>query len=161
MTVINPATGEVIDTVKTGGSKEAKEAIAHATDAFNTWKTLTGDERSRYLKKVAELMEGRRDELTETVTKENGKPLPSARSEVNEAIEYVEWYAEEAKRIYGDTLPASHADKHLMVLREPIGVCAAITPWNFPMSMITRKIAPALAAGCTVVLKPEIGRAHV
>src|SRR5699024_2775773 len=92
--------------------------------------------------------------LAETITKENGKPLPDAKGEVISAIEYLNWYAEEAKRIYGDTLPASHTDKQLLVLREPIGICAAITPWNFPLSMITRKIAPALAAGCTVVLKP-------
>src|SRR5699024_71529 len=94
------------------------------------------------------------EEFAEIVTKENGKPLADARGEVASAINYLEWYAEEARRIYGDTLTPSHENKQLMVLREPIGVSAAITPWNFPLSMITRKIAPALAAGCTVVLKP-------
>lgn len=154
MDVINPATGEVIESIATGGKAETKEAIACATAAFKTWKKSTGNERSRYLSKVVTLMRERREELAKVITSENGKPLPDAKGEVLSAIAYLEWYAEEAKRVYGDTLPASHADKHLMVLREPIGVCAAITPWNFPLSMITRKIAPALAAGCTVVLKP-------
>ncbi len=154
MDVINPATGEVIESIATGGKAETKEAIECATAAFKTWKKSTGNERSRYLSRVVTLMRERRGELAKVITSENGKPLPDAKGEVLSAIAYLEWYAEEAKRVYGDTLPASHADKHLMVLREPIGVCAAITPWNFPLSMITRKIAPALAAGCTVVLKP-------
>ena len=154
MDVINPATGEVIESVVTGGKAETREAIECATAAFKTWKKRTGNERSRYLSKVVALMRKRREELATVITSENGKPLFDAKGEVLSAIAYLEWYAEEAKRVYGDTLPASHADKQLMVLREPIGVCAAITPWNFPMSMITRKIAPALAAGCTVVLKP-------
>lgn len=152
--VINPATGEVIETVSTGGQKETKEAIDHATEAFKTWKMIPGVERGQYLRKVVQLMRDKSEELAKTITSENGKPLPDARGEVKSAIDYLEWYAEEAKRVYGDTLPASHSDKHLMVLREPVGVSAAITPWNFPLSMITRKIAPALAAGCTVVLKP-------
>lgn len=121
---------------------------------FKHGKKTPGKIRGDYLNKVVHLMKEKSELLAETITKENGKPLPDARREVASAIEYLNWYAEEAKRIYGDTLPATHPDKHLMVLRQPIGVSAAITPWNFPLSMITRKIAPALAAGCTVVLKP-------
>ncbi|MEI3611344.1 NAD-dependent succinate-semialdehyde dehydrogenase [Pseudogracilibacillus sp. SO30301A] len=154
MDVINPATGKVIDSVTIGGREETKEAITHATEAFKTWKNIPGAKRGRYLATVVKLMREKREILAETITRENGKPFSDARGEVRSAIDYLEWYAEEAKRLYGDTLPASQVDKHLMVLREPIGVSAAITPWNFPLSMITRKIAPALAAGCTVVLKP-------
>ncbi len=152
--VINPATGEVIESVATGGKAETEEAIRHATAAFKTWKKTPGPKRGSYLAKTVALMRERAEELAETVTKENGKPLADARNEVRGAIDYLEWYAEEARRVYGDTLTPSHENKHLMVLKEPVGVCAAITPWNFPLSMITRKIAPALAAGCTVVLKP-------
>ncbi|HLS65892.1 MAG TPA: NAD-dependent succinate-semialdehyde dehydrogenase [Pseudogracilibacillus sp.] len=152
--VIDPATGEVIETVATGGKEETKEAIEHATTAFKEWKNTPGDRRGRYLAKVVRIMRQKRAELAETITKENGKPLADAKGEVASAIAYLEWYAEEAKRVYGDTLPPSHPNKHLMVLREPVGVVGAITPWNFPLSMITRKIAPAIAAGCTVVLKP-------
>ncbi|MFC5587957.1 NAD-dependent succinate-semialdehyde dehydrogenase [Sporosarcina soli] len=152
--VINPATGKVIRNVATGGKVETKEAIESAREAFRSWGKTTGNVRSNYLSKTVQLMKEKSEELAETITLENGKPLPDATREVAGAIAFLEWYAEEAKRIYGDTIPASDPDKHLMVLREPVGVCAAITPWNFPLSMITRKIAPALAAGCTVVLKP-------
>jgi succinate-semialdehyde dehydrogenase/glutarate-semialdehyde dehydrogenase len=152
--VINPATGKVIRTVATGGKVETKEAIESAREAFKSWGKTTGNVRSNYLSKAVQLMKEKSEELAETITLENGKTLPDATREVAGAIAFLEWYAEEAKRIYGDTIPASDPDKHLMVLREPVGVCAAITPWNFPLSMITRKIAPALAAGCTVVLKP-------
>ncbi|GGB40701.1 aldehyde dehydrogenase family protein [Virgibacillus dakarensis] len=152
--VMNPATGELITSVVTVGRAETKEAITCAKEAFSAWKKTTGDQRSYYLAEAVRIMKERKDELAETITKENGKPLVDAKSEVNSAINYLNWYAEEAKRVYGDTIPASHPDKHLMVIRQPIGVAAAITPWNFPMSMITRKIAPALAAGCTIVLKP-------
>ncbi|HLR68727.1 MAG TPA: NAD-dependent succinate-semialdehyde dehydrogenase [Virgibacillus sp.] len=154
--VTNPATGETIETISLGGKEETIEAIARAKDAFKQWRKTTGNQRSNYLKKVVQLMNERSDMLAETITKENGKPLADAKSEVASAINYLDWYAEEAKRIYGDTLSPSHPDKHLMVIRQPVGVCAAITPWNFPLSMITRKIAPALAAGCTVVLKPAL-----
>src|SRR5699024_9953699 len=130
------------------------EAIKSATEAFKTWKKVPGVERGAYLDKVVAILRSKIDELAEIVTKENGKPLQDAKAEVISGINYVEWYAEEAKRVYGDVLPASHENKHLMVVRQPVGVSAAITPWNFPFSMITRKIAPALAAGCTVVLKP-------
>lgn len=152
--VINPATGKMIRSVATGGEVETKEAIASAKKAFKSWGKTTGNVRSNYLSKTVQLMKEKSEELAEIITLENGKPLPDATREVAGAIAFLEWYAEEAKRIYGDTIPASDPDKHLMVLREPVGVCAAITPWNFPLSMITRKIAPALAAGCSVVLKP-------
>ncbi|ASN06221.1 NAD-dependent succinate-semialdehyde dehydrogenase [Virgibacillus necropolis] len=154
MDVINPATAEIIKTISIGGQLETKEAITKAKEAFKTWKKTTGNDRSTYLKEVVRLMKEKATKMAEIITKENGKPLADAKSEVAGAIGYLEWYAEEAKRIYGDTLPASQPDKHLMVIKEPVGVCAAITPWNFPLSMVTRKIAPALAAGCTVVLKP-------
>src|SRR5690625_5117580 len=120
--VIDPATGEVIETVATGGKEETKEAIEHATTAFKEWKNTPGDRRGRYLAKVVRIMRQKRAELAETITKENGKPLADAKGEVASAIAYLEWYAEEAKRVYGDTLPPSHPNKHLMVLREPVGV---------------------------------------
>ncbi|UOQ92406.1 NAD-dependent succinate-semialdehyde dehydrogenase [Halobacillus shinanisalinarum] len=152
--VTNPATGELIDKVAAGGREETIEAIESAKAAFKTWKRVTGQERGNYLAQVSSKMRGKLDEIAETITLEMGKPFPDAKREVLGAISYVDWYAEEAKRGYGEIVPASHPDKQLMVLREPIGVTAAITPWNFPASMITRKIAPAIAAGCTVVLKP-------
>lgn len=154
MDVINPATGKVIDSVAIGGKAETKEAIDAANQTFKTWKKTPGPERGKYLAKVVTMMRENIEELAAIITSENGKPLADARREVMSGIDYVEWYAEEARRIYGDTLTPSHANKHLMVLKEPVGVSAAITPWNFPFSMITRKIAPAIAAGCTVVLKP-------
>ncbi|WP_408009631.1 NAD-dependent succinate-semialdehyde dehydrogenase [Pseudalkalibacillus sp. A8] len=152
--VFNPATGELIDSVASGGREETREAIQGAKEAFKTWKKETGQKRGEYLAKVVAKMREKVDDIARTITLEMGKPLPDAKREVGGAISYLDWYAEEAKRIYGETIPASHSDKHLMVLREPVGVTAAITPWNFPASMITRKIGPALAAGCTVVLKP-------
>src|SRR5699024_430995 len=152
--VLNPATKEVIDTVYTVGEKETLYAIESADKAFKRWKKSTSEERSYFLKRVAYFLREDQENLAKLVTKENGKPLRDARSEIESGIKYIEWYAEETKRIYGDVLPPSHSNKHLMVTKKPIGVCAAITPWNFPFSMITRKIAPALAAGCTVILKP-------
>ncbi|MFT4415270.1 NAD-dependent succinate-semialdehyde dehydrogenase [Fredinandcohnia humi] len=152
--VINPATGELIKEVAYGGAEETNEAIAAATSAFSTWKRRTGKERGQYLERVAQLLREKTDEIAIVMTSEMGKPLPEAHREIGIAIDYVDWYAEEAKRIYGETLTPSHTDKHLMVLREPVGVTAAITPWNFPIAMITRKLSPALAAGCTVILKP-------
>src|SRR5690606_15402180 len=154
MDVINPATGEVIAQVASGGSRETKEAIAAADTAFQEWKNTTAFDRAQYMKKVSELMRERAEDLAKTITMEMGKPINEARREVNSAINYNDWFLEEAKRVYGETVPASHQDKHLMVLREPVGVTAAITPWNFPLSMITRKISPAIAAGCTVIIKP-------
>lgn len=152
--VMNPATGQLIKSVASGGREETREAIDCAKEAFKTWKKATGEQRGSYLAEAVKKMKEKADDIAETITLEMGKPLLDAKREVAGAISYLEWYAEEAKRIYGETIAASHPDKHLMVLREPVGVTAAITPWNFPASMITRKIAPALAAGCTVVLKP-------
>lgn len=152
--VFNPATGEVIKSVSVGGKEETREAIACAKEAFEVWGKLPAKDRGAYLARAAQIMRERSEELAKTITLENGKPLRDARGEVASAIDHLEWYAEEAKRVYGDTLPASQVDRQLIVLRQPIGVVGAITPWNFPLSMITRKIAPAIAAGCTVVLKP-------
>ncbi|MFD2924961.1 NAD-dependent succinate-semialdehyde dehydrogenase [Halobacillus naozhouensis] len=152
--VFNPATGKLIDKVAAGGREETIEAIESAKAAFKKWKKAPAQERGMYLAQISAKMREKADEIAETITLEMGKPLPDAKREVLGAINYVDWYGEEAKRVYGETIPASQPDKQLMVLRQPIGVTAAITPWNFPASMITRKIAPAIAAGCTVVLKP-------
>lgn len=154
--VINPANGEIIEKIYTGGSRETRDAIQSAKIAFNTWGKETGDKKSEYLEKAYHIMKERSEHLANVITAENGKSLSDARKEVASATNYVKWYAEESKRIYGDTLTPSQKDKHLMVISQPVGVVGAITPWNFPLSMITRKIAPALAAGCTVVLKPAL-----
>jgi succinate-semialdehyde dehydrogenase/glutarate-semialdehyde dehydrogenase len=152
--VLNPATGEVVDRVAKGGKKEAQVAIRAAQKAFLPWSKITAKERYVYLKKAADVLRGRVNHLAELITNEMGKPVSEAKGEIGLAIDYLDWYAEEGKRIYGDTIPASSPSKRLMVLRQPLGVVGAITPWNFPVAMITRKLAPALAAGCTVVLKP-------
>lgn len=154
--VKNPATGEVIQEVAYGGEQETRQAIASAKEAFAGWKEKTGKERGAYLDRIAENMRKAQDAIAETMTLEMGKPLSEAKGEVAIAIDYVDWYAEEAKRVYGDLIPASEENKRLMVFREPVGVVGAITPWNFPVAMITRKVAPALAAGCTFVLKPAL-----
>ncbi len=152
--VINPATGDVLEQVASAGKEETKEAIEVANEAFSLWKNKTGAERGKYLMDIAQKMKSKTDSLAKTITLEMGKPLAEAKREVMSSIAYIEWYAEEAKRMYGETIPPSDPNKHLMLLREPIGVAAAITPWNFPMSMIARKIAPAIAAGCTIIIKP-------
>jgi succinate-semialdehyde dehydrogenase / glutarate-semialdehyde dehydrogenase len=152
--VINPATKEVFATVPKGGEKEAKQAVDAADEAFKTWSKLTAQERSSYLKKWYQLIHEQREEIAKIMTKEQGKPLQEALGEVNYANSFIEWYAEEGKRIYGETIPSSHPNKRILVLKQPVGVIAAITPWNFPAAMITRKVAPALAAGCTAVVKP-------
>ncbi|MEI3609484.1 NAD-dependent succinate-semialdehyde dehydrogenase [Pseudogracilibacillus sp. SO10305] len=152
--VSNPATGEKIDEVFTSGTEEAQLAIDSAEEAMEHWAKKTAKERSQYLIRTSEIIKSRIDEIAEVITKEMGKPLYEAKGEILLATDYLEWYAEEGKRIYGETIPASASDKRLMVIRQPVGVVGAITPWNFPIAMITRKIAPALAAGCTVVLKP-------
>src|SRR5699024_6722141 len=137
-----------------GGKTETEEAIAAATRAFKTWSGMTGRERSRILYKAHELMLEDADRLGEILTTEQGKPLKEAVGEVKGAANFLLWYAEEASRTYGEWIPSSIKSKRLLVIPQPVGVVGAITPWNFPSSMITRKIAPALAAGCTVVLKP-------
>lgn len=154
MEVTNPATGDVIQAVASGDAEDTKTAIQAASQAFQTWRKVTAKDKSSYLRSIAERLRARKEDLARTVTEEMGKPYKESLGEVNLAIDYVDWYAEEAKRIYGDTIPASHADKRIMVVKEPVGVTAAVTPWNFPVAMITRKIAPAIAAGCPVILKP-------
>lgn len=152
--VKNPSNGEVVGTVPTVGVEGVEEAIQAANEAFKTWAKLPAIERSQYLYRVASLMTERKEELARTGTLEMGKALPDMRAEVQQAIDYVQWYAEEGRRVYGETIPANAPNKRVQVLKQPIGVVGAITPWNFPVSMITRKISPAIAAGCTIVLKP-------
>ncbi len=152
--VTNPATGEVIGAVADGGAAEAERAVAAADGAFGSWASTTAYERSSVLYRCWELMSERAEQLAQTMTAEQGKPLRAARNEVKYGADFLLWYAEEAKRVYGETIPAPRADQRFVVMRQPVGVCAAITPWNYPISMLTRKIGPALAAGCTIVLKP-------
>jgi succinate-semialdehyde dehydrogenase / glutarate-semialdehyde dehydrogenase len=152
--IINPATNEVIGAVPTGGAYEAEQAVDSASKAFKTWSKKTADERYQLLMKWFYLIEENKHEIARIMTIEQGKPLKEALGEVQYANGFISWYAEEGKRIYGETIPASHPNKRILVRKEPVGVIAAITPWNFPAAMITRKIAPALAAGCTAVIKP-------
>jgi succinate-semialdehyde dehydrogenase/glutarate-semialdehyde dehydrogenase len=152
--VFNPADGGKIAQVASCGAPETQRAIAAAQAALPAWRARPAKERSQLLRRWFELTVAATEDLARILTSEQGKPLAEARSEISYGMSFVEWFAEEAKRVYGETIPAPWPDKRLMVLREPVGVCAAITPWNFPHGMITRKIAPALAAGCTVVLKP-------
>jgi succinate-semialdehyde dehydrogenase/glutarate-semialdehyde dehydrogenase len=152
--VINPATGEVIGDVADGSSQDAADAVLAASVAFNGWSRLTAFERAEFLHRAYQLMMERKESLARLMSEEQGKPLKAARNEVQYAADFFLWYAEEAKRIYGDILPAPRSDQRFLVLRQPVGVVAAITPWNYPVSMITRKVAPALAAGCTIIVKP-------
>ncbi len=154
MIVTNPATNEAIATVPNGGAKEATAAVDAAYNAFPVWSKKTAGERAILLKKWFELINENKEELAKTMTMEQGKPYSEALGEIGYANSFVEWFAEEGKRIYGETIPASDASKRIIVLKQPVGVIAAITPWNFPAAMITRKVAPALAAGCTAVIKP-------
>ncbi len=152
--VSNPADNSVLGAVPSLGTLETREAILAAERAYPAWRSLTAKERSGYLKKWFELIVSHKKDLAIIMTSEQGKPIAEAEGEVLYGAAYVEWFAEEAKRVYGDTIPMAQKDKRIVVLKEPVGVCAAITPWNFPSAMITRKAAPALAAGCTVVVKP-------
>ncbi len=154
ITVSNPATGETIGGVPDMGAAEAERAVAAAQAALPAWRALTAKQRSRILRRWFDLMTAAQEELATLLTLEQGKPLAEARGEIAYGASYIEWYAEEAKRVYGDTIPGPAPDKHILVLKQPVGVCAAITPWNFPNAMITRKAAPALAAGCTFVIRP-------
>ncbi len=154
MRVTNPATGEVLAELPDAGQEDTRKAVDEAAKAFKTWSVLPGLERGKILRRIFELMTERRDDLARLVTEENGKPFEEAKKEVAFATGYFSWFAEEARRVYGEIVPPPVAGKRLWVLKQPIGVVAAITPWNFPATMVTRKIAPALAAGCTVVLKP-------
>lgn len=152
--VFNPATGEKIGAVVNGDQKDAARAIESATRAFKSWSSLTAYQRSAYLYDAYRIMVDRKEDLARVMTREQGKPLKAARNEVQYGADFLLWYAEEAKRVYGETIPAPRPDQRFIVLQQPVGVVGAITPWNYPVSMITRKVAPALAAGCTIVLKP-------
>ena len=152
--VRNPATGEEIAQVARAGAAETRRAIAAAQRALPAWKKRTADERSEILRRWYELMIANQDELGRLMTMEQGKPLAEAKGEIVYAASFVQWYAEEARRVYGEILPSPWPTRRILVTREPVGVCAAVTPWNFPAAMITRKVAPALAAGCTEVIKP-------
>ena len=154
LTVTNPATDEILGTVPEMGAAETRRAIAAANTAWAGWRKKTAKERSLVLRRWYELMMANADDLAIIMTAEQGKPLAEARGEISYAASFIEWFGEEAKRTYGDTIPSPSPSSRIVVTREPIGVCAAITPWNFPAAMITRKAAPALAAGCTMVLKP-------
>ncbi|WP_409281807.1 NAD-dependent succinate-semialdehyde dehydrogenase [Pseudomonas defluvii] len=152
--IFNPANGEKIGQVPNLGADHARLAIASANAAWPSWRSLTAKERSTLLKRWHSLMLEHVDALAEILTLEQGKPLAEAKGEILYAASFIEWFAEEAKRIYGDTIPSHKADARIVVSKEPIGVVAAITPWNFPAAMITRKAGPALAAGCTCIVKP-------
>jgi len=152
--VRNPASGEELGRVPDMGAAETRRAIDAANAAWPAWRALTGKERGAILRRWFELIMANVDDLAIIMTSEQGKPLAEARGEVAYGASFVEWFAEEGKRVYGDTMPAPASGRRIVVLKQPIGVCAAITPWNFPAAMITRKVAPALAAGCTVVIKP-------
>lgn len=152
--VFNPATGAVIGTIPKGGAEETRRAIEAAAKAFPAWRATTAAERAAKLHKLADLLLTHQDELARILTTEQGKPLAEAKGEIGASAAYVRWFAEEARRLYGDTIPSPWAGRRILVTKEPVGVVAAITPWNFPSSMLSRKIGAALAAGCTVVAKP-------
>jgi succinate-semialdehyde dehydrogenase/glutarate-semialdehyde dehydrogenase len=152
--VTNPANGELIARVPKLGAAQTRRAIEAADAAWPAWRRRTAHERSVILARWHALMVENQDDLARIMTAEQGKPLAEARGEIAYAASFVQWFAEEAKRVYGETIPAPVASQRIVVIREPIGVCVAITPWNFPAAMITRKAAPALAAGCTMVVKP-------
>ncbi|WP_310655256.1 NADP-dependent succinate-semialdehyde dehydrogenase [Shewanella fidelis] len=152
--IANPATNEVIASVPMMGTAETQMAISAAEKALPAWRALTAKERAAKLKRWFELLLQHQDDLALMMTTEQGKPLAEAKGEVAYAASFIEWFAEEAKRVYGDTIPGHQGDKRLLVIKQSVGVTAAITPWNFPAAMITRKAAPALAAGCTMVVKP-------
>lgn len=152
--VTNPANSQLLGTVPKMGAGETRAAIEAANQALPAWRALTAKERAVILRRWFDLMMANQDDLAKLMTLEQGKPLAEAKGEIAYAASFIEWFAEEGKRIYGDTIPGHQADKRLIVIKQPIGVTAAITPWNFPAAMITRKAGPALAAGCTMVLKP-------
>ena len=152
--VTNPATGKAIGTVPKMGEAETRRAIEAANRAWPAWRRKTAKERGAILRRWYDLMMANQDDLAVLMTTEQGKPLAEAKGEVAYAAGFIDWFAEEGKRVYGDTIPAPNEDWRIVVTKQPIGVCAAITPWNFPAAMITRKVGPALAAGCTMVVKP-------
>lgn len=152
--VHNPANGKLLGTVPNMGAAEARRAIETAEQAFEQWRHVPAKERAQILRRWFDLMMTHQEDLAILMTLEQGKPLAEARGEIAYGASYIEWYAEEGKRAYGDVIPGPAADRRIVVTKEPVGVCAAITPWNFPSSMITRKVGPALAAGCSIVVKP-------
>ncbi|ENZ6388178.1 aldehyde dehydrogenase family protein, partial [Escherichia coli] len=152
--VNNPATGDIIASVPAMSALDTTNAIKSAQTAFNGWRQLAAKERTALLRRWFDLIVAHADDLALLMTAEQGKPLAEARGEALYAASFVEWFAEEAKRVYGETIPAPATNKRIVVIKQPVGVCAAITPWNFPAAMITRKAAPALAAGCTMIVKP-------
>ncbi len=154
MRIVNPATGQLVGTAPDMGAAETRRAIEAADAAWPAWRAKTPRERAVILRKWYDLMIANLDDLALILTAEQGKPLAEARGEISIGAAYIEWFAEEARRVYGDVIPTIANDRRLLVIKQPVGVCAAITPWNFPSSMITRKVAPALAAGCCVVIKP-------
>ncbi|MBN8758480.1 MULTISPECIES: NAD-dependent succinate-semialdehyde dehydrogenase [unclassified Variovorax] len=152
--VTNPSTGAVIGTVPNMAQAETQRAIDAADRAFRGWRRETADSRAMVLRRWFELLMQHQEDLALIMTTEQGKPLTESRGEIAYAASYIQWFGEEARRIYGSVVPSPWADKQIIVIKEPVGVCAAITPWNFPAAMITRKVAPALAAGCTIIVKP-------
>jgi succinate-semialdehyde dehydrogenase / glutarate-semialdehyde dehydrogenase len=154
ITVVNPATGEPLGTVPALGQAETRRAIEAANAAYPAWRAMTAKERATILRKLNDLMLANADDLAAIMTAEQGKPLTEAKGEVAYAASFIEWFAEEGKRIYGDTIPQNAKGRRIIVLKEPVGVFAAITPWNFPSAMITRKAGPGWAAGCTGVIRP-------
>jgi succinate-semialdehyde dehydrogenase/glutarate-semialdehyde dehydrogenase len=152
--VANPATGETLGTVPKMGAAETRRAIEAADKAWPAWRAKTAKERAQILRRWFDLMMENQDDLATLMTMEQGKPLAESKGEVAYGASFIEWFGEEAKRIYGDVVPGHQGDKRIVVLKQPVGVVAAITPWNFPIAMITRKAAPALAAGCPIVIKP-------
>jgi succinate-semialdehyde dehydrogenase/glutarate-semialdehyde dehydrogenase len=152
--VTNPASGEKLGTVPKMGAAETRRAIEAAQEALAVWGKMTAHEKAQVLRRWFELMMENKEDLALLMTAEQGKPINESRGEINYAASYIEWFAEEARRIYGDTIPAQSNDKRIVIIKQPVGVTAAVTPWNFPAAMITRKAAPALAAGCTMVIKP-------
>jgi succinate-semialdehyde dehydrogenase/glutarate-semialdehyde dehydrogenase len=153
--VRNPANGEIVGSIPDLGAEPTRRAIAAAHAAFPQWRALPAGKRSGLLEKWFDAINEHTGDLATILTLEQGKPLAESRGEISYGAGFVKWFAEECKRVYGETIPAPTPDRRIIVLKEPIGVCAAITPWNFPNAMITRKVAPALAAGCTIVLKPS------
>ncbi len=154
LAVVNPASGESLGTVPNMGVADTRRAIEAAARAFPAWAALTARERAAILRRWYELLMANQEDLATLMTAEQGKPLSEAKGEIAYGAAFIEWFAEEGKRLYGDVIPPHQADKRLLVLRQPVGVVAAITPWNFPLAMITRKAGPALAAGCTFICKP-------
>jgi succinate-semialdehyde dehydrogenase/glutarate-semialdehyde dehydrogenase len=151
----NPATGEVVDRVFLVGREETEHAIQAAEAALPLWSSLTAEQRADYLQRVVSKLEEKKEHLAQVITKEMGKSIHNARYEVGNTIAFFKWYAEEARRVYGETVPSSSPNKRISVIRQPVGVVAAITPWNFPLSMGARKLGPALAVGCTIILRPS------